>query len=156
MRWDHQSNRDRKRGLGAYTAIQTTKIYLIGRLCRTLSVPQPRFRPRDPLFSSVQDGIYALGKADAYCAPLRLSEVPQRCLSNSSMFVWLIMALARPFKEDPLWPGSLRPVHVQMCRQSDQGRLFKGEPKDLNYQHKLTVDSQCSPGWKRTSSNSIK
>ena len=46
-----------------------------GRLCRTLSVPQPRFRPRDPLFSSVQDGIYALGKADAYCAPLRLSEV---------------------------------------------------------------------------------
>ena len=51
------------------------------------------------MFSSVQDGICALGKA-------HMRSIPSlRCFSNvafepAPMFVWLTTALSRPFKED--------------------------------------------------------
>ena len=52
-----------------------------------------------PKFSSVQNGIYALGKAHMRFAPFRRS-FPNVALETVPVFVWLTMALSRPFKED--------------------------------------------------------
>ena len=52
-------------------------------------------------FSSVQDGIYALGKAHMRSTP-SLRSFPNVAFETVPMFVWLTMALSRPFKEDRL------------------------------------------------------
>ena len=52
-------------------------------------------------FSSVQDGIYALGKAHM-CSTLSLRNFPSVAGETVPMFVWLTMALSRPFKEGSL------------------------------------------------------
>ena len=52
--------------------------------------------------SSVQDGIYAIGKAHMRSIP-SLSEVsPKVAFETVPIFVSLTMALSRPFKEDRL------------------------------------------------------
>ena len=50
-------------------------------------------------FSSVQDGIYALGKAHMRSNP-SLRSFPSVVFETVPMRVWLTMALSRPFKED--------------------------------------------------------
>jgi len=52
-------------------------------------------------FTSVQDGIYALGKAHMRSTP-SLRGFPNVAFETVPMFVWLTMALSRPFKEDRL------------------------------------------------------
>ena len=52
-------------------------------------------------FSSVQDGISALGKAHMR-STLSLRSFPNVAFKMVSVFVWLIMALSRPFKDDHL------------------------------------------------------
>ena len=51
--------------------------------------------------SSVQDGIYALGKALMRSTP-SLIRFPNIAFEMVLMLVWLTMALSRPFKEDRL------------------------------------------------------
>ena len=51
--------------------------------------------------SSVQDGIYALGKAHM-CSTPSLRRFPNGAFKTGPMFVWLTMALSRPFMEDRL------------------------------------------------------
>ena len=52
-------------------------------------------------FSSIQDGTYALGKAHKYALHLvSLRSFPNVAFERVPMFVWLTMALSRPFKED--------------------------------------------------------
>ena len=53
-----------------------------------------KYRHKQKRFSSVQDGIYALGKAHMFSIP------SLRSFPNVPMFVWLMMALSRPFTED--------------------------------------------------------
>ena len=53
------------------------------------------------LFSSVQDGIYALGKAHMHRTP-SLRSFPNIAFKTVPMLVWLTMALSRPLKEDRL------------------------------------------------------
>ena len=53
------------------------------------------------LVSSVQDGIYALGKAHMRSTP-SLRSFPNVAFETVPMFVRLTMALSRPFKEDRL------------------------------------------------------
>ena len=50
-------------------------------------------------FSSVQDGIYALGKAHMRSTP-SLRSFPNVAFETVPVFLWLTMALSRPFKED--------------------------------------------------------
>ena len=52
-------------------------------------------------FSSVQDGNYAFGKAHMRSTP-SLRSFPSVAFETVPMFVWLMMALSRPFKEDCL------------------------------------------------------
>ena len=52
-------------------------------------------------FCSVQDGIYALGKAHMRSTP-SLRSFPNVAFETVPMFVRLTMALSRPFKEDRL------------------------------------------------------
>ena len=52
-------------------------------------------------FSSAQDGIYALGKAHMRSAP-SFRSFANVAFETVPMFVWLTMALSRPFKEDRL------------------------------------------------------
>ena len=49
-------------------------------------------------FSSVQDGIYAFGKALMRSTP-SLGSFHNVAFETVPMFVWLTMALSRPFKE---------------------------------------------------------
>ena len=51
------------------------------------------------LYSSVQDGIYALGKANMRSTQ-SLGSFPNVASQTVPMFTWLTMALSRPFKED--------------------------------------------------------
>ena len=53
------------------------------------------------LFSSIQGGIYALGKAHMRSTPSRRSFL-NVSFETVSTFVWLTMALSRPFKKDRL------------------------------------------------------
>ena len=52
-------------------------------------------------FNSVQHGIYALGEAHMRSTP-SLRSIPNVAIETVPMFVWLTMALSRPFKEDRL------------------------------------------------------
>ena len=52
-------------------------------------------------FSSVQDGIYALGKTHMRSTS-SFRSFPNVAFGTVPMFVWLTMALSRPFKEDHL------------------------------------------------------
>ena len=51
--------------------------------------------------SSVQDGIYELGKAHMHSTPYFRS-FPYIAFEMVPVFIWLMMALSRPFKEDHL------------------------------------------------------
>ena len=53
-------------------------------------------------FSSVQDGIYALGKAHMHSAP-SLGSFLNIAFETVPMLVWLMMALSRPLKEELRW-----------------------------------------------------
>ena len=53
-------------------------------------------------FSSVQDGIYALGKAHNMCSTQFLRSFPNVAFEMVPVFIWLTMALSHPFKEDCL------------------------------------------------------
>ena len=55
----------------------------------------------DQQFSSVQDGIYALGKAHMRSTP-SLSSFPKVAFQTVPVFARLTIALSRPFKEDRL------------------------------------------------------
>ena len=52
-------------------------------------------------FSSVQDGIYVLGKVHMH-STLSLKRFPNVAFETVPMFIWLTMALSSPFKEDHL------------------------------------------------------
>ena len=52
-------------------------------------------------FSSVQNGIYALGKAHMHSIP-SLRSFPNVAFETVPMFFGLTMVLSRPFKEDHL------------------------------------------------------
>ena len=58
------------------------------------------FPPPRPL-SSAQDGIYVLGKAHMRSTP-SVRGFPNVAFETAPMFVWLTMALSRPFKEERL------------------------------------------------------
>ena len=51
-------------------------------------------------FSSVHDGIYALGRKGHMRSTPSLRSFPSVALETVPMFVWSTMALSRPFKED--------------------------------------------------------
>ena len=53
-------------------------------------------------FSAVQDGIYELGKAHIMRPTPSIRSFPNVLFETVPMFVWLTMALSRPFKEDRL------------------------------------------------------
>ena len=57
--------------------------------------------PCSVLFCSVQDNIHGLGKAHMRSTP-SLRSVPKVAFDTVPVFVWLTMALSRPFKEDRL------------------------------------------------------
>ena len=57
--------------------------------------------PCSVLFCSVQDNIHGLGKAHMRSTP-SLRSVPSVAFDTVPVFVWLTMALSRPFKEDRL------------------------------------------------------
>ena len=56
--------------------------------------------PRFVQFSSVQEGMYALGKAHIMRSTPSLRSFPNVALETVPMLVWLTMALSRPLKED--------------------------------------------------------
>jgi len=60
------------------------------------------------LFSSVQDGIYALGKAHMRSTP-SLRSFPNLAFETVPVFNWLTMALSCPFKED--CPALIHIIH---------------------------------------------
>ena len=57
------------------------------------------------LRSSIQGDIYALGKAHMRSTP-SLRSFPNVAFETAPMFVWLTMAISRPFKEDRLEEAS--------------------------------------------------
>ena len=67
------------------------------------------------LISSVQDGNDALGKAHTH-STTSLRSFPKVVLEIVSMFVWLTMALSRPFKEDPLALPLSTPLSSTCCQ----------------------------------------
>ena len=56
-------------------------------------------RPNSVQFSSVQDGIYALGNAHIRSTP-SLRSFPNGTFETVPMFIRFTMALSRPFKKD--------------------------------------------------------
>ena len=63
-------------------------------------------------FSSVQDGIYAIGKAHKMMRSIpSLASFLNVAFNTVPVFVWLTMALSRPFKEDRL----ALPLSTPLC-----------------------------------------
>jgi len=76
----------------------------------------PTCREQPVQFSSVQDGIYALGKTHTRSTP-SLRSFPNVAFKTVPLFVWSTVALSRPFKEDSLALPLSTPLYVHSLRQ---------------------------------------
>ena len=74
----------------------------------------PRDEPSSQ-FSSVQNGIYTLGKNPYALYPVTLRSFPNFAFETVPKFVWLKLALSHPFKEDRLALPLSTPLS---CRRS--------------------------------------
>ena len=99
-------------------------------------------------FSSVQDGIYVLGKAHKRLTP-SIRSLPNVAFETVPMFVRLTMALSRPFKQNPLaFPQSLKASLLQaidgvMSLASRPQPLASQAPQHFRSSEKQTLCAGC-------------
>ena len=102
-------------------------------------------------FSSVQDGIYALGKVRMRSIS-SLRSFPKVTFKTVPMFVWLTMALSRPFKEDRLALPLSTPLSSRrsvvwcpwLCARSEAPQHLRSFEKQATCEGCFARQSICS------------